>query len=184
MNANELTRKRDSGATREAIADAARLVFSQSGYDAAGLREIAGMAGVNVALISRYFGSKEGLFKQAVLPTLHIDGLLEGGIDEFADRIIAVKQQASTTKVYDPALVIIRALQSPVAGPLVRKALQEQVVKPLAKLLPGSNTEKRAEMIGSVLLGYDMYHRGSEYPGGSAASQKLLRDTLNFLIAT
>ena len=73
-----------------------------------------------------------------------------------------------------PTLVIIRTLQSSAAGRLVRVALQENIVEPLAKILSGANAETRAEMIGSLLLGYDMYHRGSQLPGGTDDTRALL----------
>src|SRR3546814_12999364 len=59
-------RKRDAAATRAAILAAARERFLRESYDSVGLREIAGDAGVDVALISRYFGGKEGLFREVV----------------------------------------------------------------------------------------------------------------------
>ncbi len=52
---------KDRAATEARILDAARTVFSQRGYDGAGLREIAETASANLSLISRYFGGKEGL---------------------------------------------------------------------------------------------------------------------------
>ena len=55
-----------SGRTRTAILTAARAQFTETGFDGTGLRVIAGRAGVNVALISRYFGSKDGLFLAAI----------------------------------------------------------------------------------------------------------------------
>jgi AcrR family transcriptional regulator len=56
-------RRRDAGKTRQLLLDAARRRFAREGYAAATVREIADDAGVNVALISRYFDSKEGLFE-------------------------------------------------------------------------------------------------------------------------
>ena len=53
---------RDAEATRQAILDAAADAFCRRGYDGAGTRDIAGAAGVDPRLITRYFGSKEGLF--------------------------------------------------------------------------------------------------------------------------
>lgn len=52
---------RDRAATERRILNAARTVFTERGYDAAGLREIADGAQANLSLISRYFGGKEGL---------------------------------------------------------------------------------------------------------------------------
>src|SRR3954471_20230662 len=46
--------------TRERLLGAAISLFSEQGYSATGTRAIAARAGCNVALISHYFGSKEG----------------------------------------------------------------------------------------------------------------------------
>jgi len=54
---------RDAGATRRALVRAARRRFATDGYRATTVRDIATDAGVNVALINRYFTSKEGLFE-------------------------------------------------------------------------------------------------------------------------
>ena len=51
----------DGKATREAILEAAETEFAACGYEAASTRRICARAGVNVALVNRYFGSKENL---------------------------------------------------------------------------------------------------------------------------
>jgi AcrR family transcriptional regulator len=56
-------RRRDAAKTRQLLLDAARRRFARDGYAAATVRDIADEAGVNVALINRYFSSKEGLFE-------------------------------------------------------------------------------------------------------------------------
>src|SRR5215813_12992953 len=63
-------RKRDAAATRAAILSAAREVFARSGYDGVGVREIAAAAGVTAMLVNRYFGSKEGLFAEAIAASM------------------------------------------------------------------------------------------------------------------
>lgn len=65
-------------ATEARILDAARKVFAQRGYDAAGLREIADTAQANLSLISRYFGGKEGLL--AALTDQFVSARREGGL--------------------------------------------------------------------------------------------------------
>ena len=55
-------RKRNAEATRAAILEAAKAHFALLGYDVAVLRDIARDAGVDVALVKRYFGGKEALF--------------------------------------------------------------------------------------------------------------------------
>jgi AcrR family transcriptional regulator len=56
-------RRRDAASTRRLLLRAARSRFARNGYAATTVRDIADEAGVNVALISRYFASKEGLFE-------------------------------------------------------------------------------------------------------------------------
>lgn len=55
-------RTRDAAATRTSLLDAARVLFAERGYDRTTLRHIAERAGVDAALVARYFGSKEGLY--------------------------------------------------------------------------------------------------------------------------
>ena len=62
-------RLRDADATRQLLLDAARRRFALDGYASTTVRDIAGDAGVNVALINRYFSSKEGLFEACLTRT-------------------------------------------------------------------------------------------------------------------
>ena len=59
-------RPHDSGATRAALLRTARELFDEVGYEGATTREIGERAGVDPALIARYFESKEGLFLAAI----------------------------------------------------------------------------------------------------------------------
>jgi len=47
---------------KDHILDVAEKVFSDLGFDGASTRTISGEAGVNMAMLNYYFGSKEGLF--------------------------------------------------------------------------------------------------------------------------
>lgn len=58
-----IVRSRDAAATRRSLLSAGRRRFAEDGYSSTKVRDIAADAGVNVALINRYFTSKEGLFE-------------------------------------------------------------------------------------------------------------------------
>jgi AcrR family transcriptional regulator len=76
-----------SDATRLKILDAARQVFAEDGFDRSSTRSIAAAAGVNSALIFRYFGSKAGLYEAAVLRPL------QTFIEEFVDEWDAYQRE-------------------------------------------------------------------------------------------
>jgi AcrR family transcriptional regulator len=59
------TRPRRSDATRAAILAAARVRFAADGYERATIRAIAETAGIDPAMVMRYYGSKEKLFATA-----------------------------------------------------------------------------------------------------------------------
>ena len=56
----------DKVSTEQKIISAADNLFTQKGYAATKTREIADEAGVNLALLNYYFGSKENLYKKVV----------------------------------------------------------------------------------------------------------------------
>ena len=62
------------------IVDAAAELFSQRGYGAVGVREIATTAGVNISMISYYFGGKVGILKT----------IIESFFDEYTKTIQSV----------------------------------------------------------------------------------------------
>ncbi|GAB2452737.1 AcrR family transcriptional regulator [Conyzicola lurida] len=59
-------KSRDADNTRRLLLAAARRRFAHDGYTATTVRTIATDAGVNTALINRYFDSKEGLFEACI----------------------------------------------------------------------------------------------------------------------
>jgi AcrR family transcriptional regulator len=59
--------RRKRGEPRRLLLEAARELFSSQGYSGTSTREIAEKAGVSETLMFRYFGSKVGLFREALV---------------------------------------------------------------------------------------------------------------------
>jgi AcrR family transcriptional regulator len=74
MNETE-PKPRRGDATRAAILSAARERFASDGYERATIRAIAADAGVDPALVMRYYGNKEGLFAAAAEIDLRVPDL-------------------------------------------------------------------------------------------------------------
>lgn len=151
-------RSRDATATRAAILGAARAVFASLGYEAAGVREIAGRAGVTAALVNRYFGSKKDLFVEAVLVDFPFATLLDDDRALTAERLAQLVVTAAAAKAGtpdgDPLQAMLRSAADPEAGALVRDWMQSQFIRVLARWLGGTRAEARAALLVSMLMGY------------------------------
>ncbi|MET0418365.1 MAG: TetR family transcriptional regulator [Actinoplanes sp.] len=121
------TRRRDAAGTRQLLLEAARRRFATDGYAATSVRDIAGEAGVNVALISRYFESKEGLFRACLV----------GAVDE-------IKRTVAEDTTLDE---IGRAIAEKVAGPHPAKKPYQLL------LLLRSSGDETADRIRLEILG-------------------------------
>src|SRR4051794_16169747 len=62
MRTRATRRRHDAQASREALLAAAGALFDERGYETTTIRQIGERAGVDAALIARYFGGKEGLY--------------------------------------------------------------------------------------------------------------------------
>ena len=63
--------RRSSAEVRELLLKAARRLFARRGYDGTSLRDIAEEAQVDLSVLYRAIGSKDEIFKQAVLDPYH-----------------------------------------------------------------------------------------------------------------
>jgi AcrR family transcriptional regulator len=153
-------RGRDAAATRQAILEAARGCFMREGYDQVGVREIAARAGADPALVNRYFGSKEGLFAAAVGGKFDLSAFIAGDRATLGDRLaryVLLEKDKPEPEEYDPLLALLRSASSDVAGRMLREALLQGFVRPLAVRLDGADAVARAELVGSTLLGLLVY---------------------------
>jgi len=150
-------RKRSAPATRQAILDAARHCFSADGYDQVGVREIAARAGVDPALINRYFGSKEGLFSEAIGGKFDLRNLAGDDLSTLGETLLRAICKKKPGNGHDPLNALLRSYGSEVAREKLRAAMVHGFVEPLAERLSGPNPRERAELVGSTLVGILIY---------------------------
>lgn len=144
--------------TREAIAEAARRQFAERGYDRATLRGIAGEAGVDAALVVRFYGSKDALFREVMaLPPAVAEamaGLADGPTEtvgrRLAEVIVGMLEDPRSRSV---VLGRIRSASShPDAAALVRETVTRDVGR-LVAALTDDEPETRAVLVGSQVVG-------------------------------
>jgi AcrR family transcriptional regulator len=147
-------RPRNAEATRAAILAAARTCFSRESYDQVGIRDIAVEAGVDAALVCRYFGSKEDLFARLLLRPDKPLEVIEAGREGLSVRVAEmVVSKAGDQEAIDDLLIMLRSASSKTAAGLVRDAMFKRFDEPVAQLLDGADSRLRARLMGSVIIG-------------------------------
>lgn len=148
-------RKRDAEATRAAILEAAKRQFAALGYDRAGLRDIAGEAGADVALIKRYFGGKEPLFIEALKASFAPGRLSGWDRATFAQDI--AERMAESAHAGEEATqrfqFLLRAATSPTTAPLLSVAIQERFLAPIRAWIGGDEADVRARVVAALFIG-------------------------------
>jgi len=149
-------RQKNAAATRETLLLAARRRFLDESYDTVGLRDIARDAGVDVALVGRYFGSKEELFREVLRGTCPhwLDPeITADGLPAYLAGMAVRADEGDTQESLDRLMIILRSANSPSTAELVRTSFVEDVLEPVAKLLPGEDPRLRAAVAFTILMG-------------------------------
>jgi AcrR family transcriptional regulator len=176
-------RRNDAQASRRALLQAAAALFDERGYQGATVRDIGERAGVDAALIARYFGGKEGLYLAALeeteRPPLPTDPhavfakFLGKSDDDGSDNPICL------------------AMVSPSLGPELRDQvgalMQRRVIGPLTRRLADAGVEQprlRAELLIAVALGATLTRSSGTLTALSAASLQEIHAVLDPLVDT
>lgn len=148
----------DSG-TRAAILDAARQSFGASGYAGTTIRGVARAAGVDPALVHRFYGSKESLFAATLDlpgdPSVLLPALLGEGLDGLGERVVGTFLALwDATPGQGPMLALIRsAVADERSAELLRDFLTRVAMGPLATAAGGDSPELRASLVASQMVG-------------------------------
>jgi AcrR family transcriptional regulator len=147
-------RRKCAMTTRGEMLCAARRRFLEESYENVGLRDIARDVGVDVALVSRYFGSKEELFRE-VLHGDRSDTFAPPAADlpAYLVSLVTEKDECAGAEHVEKLLIILRSASSPTASEIVRDAIRSDVLEPLARLLEGPHAAARAGLVLAILLG-------------------------------
>ena len=155
-------RRRDAAATRSAIFEAATRRFAYQGYEHAGVREIAADAGVNAAMVNRYFGSKEGLFAEVVEHAFNIRYLVDGDRATLAERLARAVVYGREDIAGDrriPLLLLLRSATEPRAAELIRPSLDRNILRPLEEHLEGPDARVRAAIVIAQCTGFSILNQ-------------------------
>jgi AcrR family transcriptional regulator len=176
-----LRRRNDAQASRRALLEAAAALFDERGYQGATVRDIGERAGVDAALIARYFGGKEGLYLAALeeterppLPT---------------DPYAVFAKFLGKSDENGPNNPICLAMVSPSLSPALRDQvgalMTRRVIGPLAQRLADdgvSQPQLRAELLVAIALGTTLTRSSGTLTALASAPLDEVREVLDPLV--
>ncbi|MEO9650542.1 MAG: TetR family transcriptional regulator [Roseobacter sp.] len=173
---------RKADVTREKLLEAASVAFCELGYSNASLRAIAKAAAVDVALVSRYFGGKLGLFKATLESAFDWPEILDETNDPFE---VAVEKYAhiETEAQHVSAIqMIVMNAHDPEVGDVLREILQDQLIHPLQLRMQGPDAARQLSMFVAVVLGASMVRQTLKLTGMADVPETEYANQLRYLI--
>lgn len=156
MSLGVALRPRNATATRASILAAARRRFAAEGFDDVGVRDIARDAGVDAALVSRYFGGKDELFLEALdacgdCPA--VDGPRDTAGARMAHELVHGGADAGDMTGLQ---IMLRSVGSARASELIRDFVRHRFSGPLTTWIGGPDAAVRCALVGSMMMGVAM----------------------------
>ncbi|MDA4108537.1 TetR/AcrR family transcriptional regulator [Mycolicibacterium holsaticum] len=151
--------------TRVQILDVARRRFLEEGYQAVTMRSVATEAGVDLALVSYYFGSKKGLLGATLALAANPADIL-GRAVEGDSALLPERALRSILSLWEDSengaplrVLVAGAFQDTVVANLVKEMLEVELIDLIAARIGGANARKRAaaffaQIAGLVLARY------------------------------
>ncbi|WP_374526922.1 TetR family transcriptional regulator [Novosphingobium sp.] len=148
--------QRDAARTRAAILAAAQDAFSRTGYSNTGVRDITAAAGVNPALVSRYFGSKEKLYEEALSALLNSSLITDIPRERFGETVVAILT-ATTRGQRNPLPMMMLASADPTARAITERLLHAVFLEPMERWFGAERGAGKAACFSALASGLTVY---------------------------
>lgn len=177
-------RPRDAQATRTALLRTATELFSAHGYDRTTLRDIAEGAGVDAALVARYFGNKMNLY----VATVEQEPAEPTPLDSPEDVVRYLLGLIRRTDGRGPGPLmqaLARSDSAPEIRDIARDRLTRVLVEPLTRLLKrqgAPDPRLRAETAVAAIVGVLVVRGTESLPAVGKAADARLAATLGAMV--
>jgi AcrR family transcriptional regulator len=151
-------RPRNAAASKQALLEAAQSLFGERGFEGTTIRDIGNLAGVDSALIARYFGSKADLYIAAVVaegqgeqPTPDFEGL--------SDMTKAMLERIDEHGLGPVTQALIRSDSRDEIQHAARAHMARRLVTPMVADMTQRGIDRprlRSEIVASALIGISL----------------------------
>lgn len=172
-----------SDKSKNIIFKVAKKLFWTKGYSNASVRDIAKDSKLDIALISRYFGSKKKLFEKTLEDTAEwfIDVNPNNIIDFFVEGLMENKNLND-----EVTLVRMLCMNSgdPEVGNIVKKFHLEQMRKPVINNIKKKIKSINYDLMGAILVGISVTRNTLKNPGLTKLNDKEYEKILRHLFTS
>lgn len=159
----DVGKPRRSDATRAAILAAARERFASDGYERATIRAIAADAGIDPAMVMRYYGNKEKLFAAAAEFDLRLPDFAAVPAGQAGATL--ARHFMSRWEGNETMMALLRAgVTNPAAAERMRTIFAGQLGSEVVKLCPPGEVGVRSGLVASQVLGFALCRYVLEFP--------------------
>jgi AcrR family transcriptional regulator len=168
--------------TRDKLLTSAQKLFWTRGYSNVSVRDLTKDTGVDVALVSRYYDGKLGLFKACIEGAFDWPELDVVDADEFRDVMVSKLADSVVGTSENSALkmLIINAMD-PEVGDLVREVAKQSLIKPMQRILGGTAARERVALFMAVMVGASMMRNTLQVDGMADTSRLNYERQLRYL---
>ncbi|MGH3933781.1 MAG: TetR/AcrR family transcriptional regulator [Pseudonocardiaceae bacterium] len=147
--------------TRATLLEAARVEFTERGFDGATVRTIAERAGVDPAMVNHWFGSKDGLFVAAMEIPLDpgevVHRILDGPAEQIAERLLRTFLSVWDANGGGALIALMRSVAShEEAARMMREFVSRVIIGRIVSTVSPDQLELRAALCGTQVAGLGM----------------------------
>ena len=169
---------RRSSDTKAAILAVARTRFAAEGYQSTTIRAVAQDAGIDPALVMRYFGGKADLFSAATDLDLRIPDLADTPRAEHGARLVEhfLAHWDEGTREGEVLMILLRSATTDAAAAASMRVLFARQLVPALRPLVADESElpQRAGLVASQMLGLALTRSVLALPPVTAMSPEAL----------
>lgn len=141
--------------TQQRIMASARRLFAELGYERTTVRAIAAEAGIDPAMVMRYYGSKDGLFAAATEFDLRLADIATGPIEDLGRRLVRHFLDRWDEPEADNqfALLLRAAISDPEAARRLHSIFEAQLTPALAGVATPKRLRDCAALVATQMVG-------------------------------
>lgn len=165
--------------TQDKLLVHARRQFWANGYSNVSLRQVAGAAGVDVALVSRYFGGKLGLFEATLEGAFNIFETPPADEEELVEAIVRIFTETPRTSSEPSAVtMLLTNSHDSEVGDLVRRLYDTHLQQALRALLG----QERSALFAAAVFGFSVAEKMLRVEGIASPSSAHYKNQLKHLL--